>query len=136
MPEIGEVRGARTLGRNYNGRYIWAACGGCGKCRWIKLRGDKSKQIICHTCSRKKEYSSTWKGGRRKTSGGYIQVLLQPEDFFFSMADSHGYVMEHRLVMAKKLGVCLPKETKVHHKGIRYGDGIRNKSDNLEDNLE
>lgn len=25
---------------------------------------------------------------------------------------------------------------KVHHKGIRYGDDIRNKSDNLEDNLE
>ena len=66
---------------------------------------------------------------------GYIQIKLQPEDFFFPMADRQNYVLEHRLVVAKSLGRNLHPWEIVHHKGIRYS-GIENKSDNLEDNLE
>ena len=65
----------------------------------------------------------------------YRLICLNPTDFFFPMADKRGYVLEHRLVMAKHLGRCLQSWELVHHKGIRY-TGIGNKSDNLLDNLE
>jgi len=61
--------------------------------------------------------------------------LLQPDDFFFSMAGADGYVGEHRLVMAQSLGRCLHSWELVHHKGIRV-KGIANRSDNLIDNLQ
>jgi len=75
-----------------------------------------------------------WKGGI-KMARGYITIKLALDDFFYPMTNSEGYVLEHRLVMAKKLGRCLQGWEIVHHKGIRY-TGILNKQDNLEDNLE
>ena len=62
---------------------------------------------------------------------GYIYVYCPEHPYAFK----NGCVPEHRLIMEEKLGrYLLPSET-VHHKGIRYGD-IRNRSDNLTDNLE
>ena len=81
------------------------------------------------------ELSRGWRGGGYKNTSGYIRVWLAPNDFFRPMANKAGYVLEHRLVVAKVLGRCLQTWEIVHHKGIRYTD-IRNKSDNLEDNLE
>ena len=45
----------------------------------------------------------------------YIRVKLKPSDWFYSMADARGYVLEHRLVMAKHLGRCLQAWEIVHH---------------------
>ncbi len=43
-------------------------------------------------------------------------------------ADSKGYVLEHRLVMEKKIGRLLDKKEIVHHID---GDGLNNKEENL-----
>jgi hypothetical protein len=72
--------------------------------------------------------SPSWKGGKLNAAG-YILVYLKPSDFFYPMATKSGYVREHRLVVAQKLGRCLQPWEKVHHK-----DGIRTHNDysNLE----
>lgn len=70
-------------------------------------------------------------GGGFKNSGSYKSIKLYPDDFFYSMATTNGYVLEHRLVMAKALGRCLHSWEIVHHKHNRYPAGsIEDKQDN------
>lgn len=141
MPQIDEIKRARELG--YRGHFllVWHACIDCGKERWVQLHKGLPQRRRCRSCAIKLQprplgsKARSWKSGRTKNSKGYILVKLQPDDFFYQMADHQGYVYEHRLVMAKHLGRCLQGWELVHHKGIRYKD-IRNKSDNLIDNLE
>lgn len=160
-PQVGEVKRGIEIGRKGTNYWMWCACPKCGKQRWVYLKQGKPISKHCVQCrkyvltpararvhesrrgiprkpgiiKRGKEAHS-YKNGRSKTSKGYITILLSPDDFFYPMADkTHGRVLEHRLVVAKKLGRCLHSWELVHHKGIRHSD-IRNKSDNLEDNLE
>jgi len=62
-------------------------------------------------------------------SNGYVLVKLQPDDFFFPMVGKDGYVLEHRLVMAKHIGRCLQSWEIVHHKNSIRGD---NRTENLQ----
>lgn len=145
MAKIGEIKRGREIGKaKVSQSYIWLACELCGKERWVQFDIGKNKGItrICRSCVWKTrrgilrgEFSSRWKGGRSKSSGGYTLIRLYPDDFFYPMTNKGEYVFEHRLVMAKHLGRCLQPWELVHHKGIRY-TGIENKSDNLIDNLE
>jgi hypothetical protein len=57
-----------------------------------------------------------WKGGRSTIKSGYVYVMLQPDDPFYCMTQTSGYVFEHRLVMAKYLGRPLREWETVHHK--------------------
>lgn len=65
-----------------------------------------------------------WKGGLA-VMRGYKLVLLPEDDFFRPMARKDGYVLEHRLVMAKSLGRCLHSWELVHHRnGIKTDNRI------------
>ena len=59
--------------------------------------------------------SATWKGGRHIDARGYVLRIIQPDNFFFCMADSQNRVWEHRLVMAQHLGRPLLSNESVHH---------------------
>jgi len=74
------------------------------------------------------EANSHWSGGRYKERG-YVFVKLPPNDFFYSMAKHDGYVLEHRLVVARGLGRCLHLWEVVHHKNHIRDD---NRIDNLQ----
>lgn len=144
MPAIGEIRRAKELGKRGYQKFIWYACEICHKERWELISRGKPDRLRCNSCAQKakevnakrsRTNSYLWKGGRITTSRGYTMIYLPSDDFYYPMAGKSGYVMEHRLVMAKSLGRCLASWEKIHHKGIRY-TGIENKSDNLIDNLK
>ena len=137
MPEIGEIRKSWEIGLKGYAKYIWHACIDCGEEKWVILRKGVPKSLHCHHCKISlpgRKPLSNWKGGRH-VDQGYVRLWVSPNDFFYPMATKANRVLEHRLVMAKHLGRNLHSWEIVHHKGIRYSD-IRNKSDNLIDNLE
>lgn len=138
MPEIGEIRRGRDIGyRDYGYKYIWAACIECGKERWVKLVHNTAERLRCHSCANKYNrlgrHNSCWKGGRHKIHHGYVMVYLSPDDFFRPMAGKAGYVLEHRLIMAKHLGRCLHPWEIVHHKDGKLN--INGEKDNTWENL-
>ncbi len=71
---------------------------------------------------------SNWKGSTI-AAGGYIYVRIEPQDPMSGMATKEGYVMEHRLVVARQIGRPLSPREVVHHK-----DSNRQNNDPL--NLE
>jgi hypothetical protein len=70
-----------------------------------------------------------WKGGRKIRQDGYILIRLYPGDEYCEMASKNGYVMEHRLVMAKHLGRFIqpfPLEVINHKNGVKDDNRIEN----------
>ncbi len=65
-----------------------------------------------------------WKGGRKLTAHGYVYALCRNHP----AATETGYVLEHRLVMEKRLGRLLRPEEVVHHIN---GDKKDNRDENL-----
>ncbi len=140
MPQIGDIKTGKELGRVTEfHKFIWYACEECGKERWVAYSRNGIRAEFCQQCgckpehrrqyrggnphkwtdARKESYqmqtNPRWKGGRIYNYG-YILVKLSKDDPFYSMCRKKGYVLEHRLVMAKKLGRCLLKSEQVHHR--------------------
>ena len=87
---------------------------------------NKTKRKISE--ARKNKYTGEnhpcWKGGRRKTANGYIEIHFPGHQ----RARKNGYVFEHIVVLEEKLGRQLKPNEQCHHI-----DG--NKQNNDPDNL-
>jgi hypothetical protein len=72
------------------------------------------------------ERHSKWKGGRRKASNGYI-IIWSPNHPGAIQIGNSKYMLEHRLIMEKKIGRYLrPKEVVHHINGIRDDNRLEN----------
>lgn len=97
------------------------ACPECGE-----MFLPSSGQTYCgRSCAAKANGRKRRKPGGLKTSHGYV-LLRRPDH---PMATRAGYVMEHRLVMAREIGRPLRANEVVHHT-----NGV--KEDNRPENLE
>ncbi len=132
MPSLGE----KTYRTNYPTK-IWSACTGCGKERWVIMHAGEPRFLRCQPCAGRHRWahrSVHWRGGRVKTTFGYIESYVQRGHPLFDMAiPSHkgygggGYIKEHRLVMAQHLGRSLHRWEVVHHiNGVKDDNRIEN----------
>lgn len=77
-----------------------------------------------------RESHSMWKGGKFINGAGYFYVLLDIDDPFAEvMRLKNGYVLEHRLVVARWLGRPLFANESVHHVN---GNKLDNRLENLQ----
>src|SRR3990167_4342364 len=137
MPQVGEISKGHQIGKKTNMKCIWHACIDCGEGRWVQLNKERPVHNVCNSCSAKRkvnkgifkgENNPAWKGGKYKDARGYVLVWLKLSNPFYPMAQAkHGYVKEHRLIMAKHLGRCLQRQEVVHHKnGVRDDNRLEN----------
>jgi hypothetical protein len=75
-----------------------------------------------------REKHHNWKGGRF-INNGYVQVIIDSNSPYISMARNSRYVLEHRLVMAQHLNRCLIDSETIHHID---GNKLNNKIENLQ----
>ena len=74
------------------------------------LRKSRDIELLNRSEERKRERSSNWNGGIRKTSKGYRQVLMPSH----KRADKNGYVMEHIRVWERATGFPIPAHCWIH----------------------
>lgn len=127
MPKLGEIKRGDEIGKPHGKRYIWLTCQDCRQQRWVALGKEQPEYKRCKSCSKSGNRSYNWKGGSALRADGYVEVWVSPNDFFYPMASMRGYVLEHRLVMAKHLNRHLLSWEVVHHKnGVRSDNRIEN----------
>jgi endogenous inhibitor of DNA gyrase (YacG/DUF329 family) len=94
-------------------------CIACGK-EWLgvaKLRKFCSQKCVSHW-----SFNGRWKGGKYINKQGYALIRTKSQS-------NNTYVLEHVLMIEKKLGRKLKEDEVVHHKN-------HNKQDNRIENLE
>lgn len=105
--------------RKDTGNYCSKPC--CGKAKiWLKNYSANGKGKKCPRKGLAGVMNPAWKGGLTffKRKGKYadqsIKYVRCPAQFM-DMARKDGYVMEHRLLVAKEIGRSLTREECVHH---------------------
>lgn len=97
----------------------------------FQQRKDGRPNTCSRSCARRLDavrnggHSPNWKGGRWTINTGYVKIFVPGHH----RADKRGYVLEHIVVMERKLGRLLVAGERIHHK-----NGIRD--DNRRSNLE
>jgi hypothetical protein len=121
----------RTINRKRH--FCNAKCAGLGYMRDSRygtkaaitiFDGKKHYRYYQKKENRKGENASNWKGGRKITPRGYVEIY-KPEHPNSMVS---GYIAEHRLVMANFINRFLEKEEVVHHIN---GDKTDNRIENL-----
>ena len=117
--EVGSVRGlARHLGLGYAATRARLQEAGIE----IKKTGFRSPKTVTHSGPD----SHNWKGGTFTHSDGYVYEYAPEHP---DAVAAKGYVLQHRLVMERKIGRRLKPHEIVHHRN-------EVKSDNRPENLE
>ncbi len=103
------------------------------RAQWVKdkisksLKGIKRKPFtkehraaISKSCKGKKMgcLNPRWNTGNLKHGPGYVFLRMPGH----RLADSNGYVLEHRYIMEKHLNRPLSSKEVIHHKNGRYDD--------------
>ncbi len=110
-------------------------CGLCKETRIVKQVTGlmKAGRGICWKCSKEHLLGSQYKDGKVKRFGyiylWYKHLTKEEQINYKDMITKSGYILEHRLVMARKLNRSLSRQDIVHHL-----NGIKN--DNRPENLE
>lgn len=91
---------------------------------WLLRNGQTPTKRPAHGAS-----AGRWAGGHSITSQGYKLVSVPDNDAARAMTTKKGYVLEHRLVMARHIGRLLKAGEQVHHIN-------GNKLDNCIENLQ
>lgn len=117
---------ADRLGRTRNSVVVKRKKSGItGDRRSRRISTQARKRMSDARKSLSPERQPSWKGGRRITPSGYVEVLMPDHH----RARANGYVFEHILVAEQKYGRKITRNEHVHHKD-------HNKQNNHPDNLE
>jgi hypothetical protein len=107
---------AETVGTNLNRVRQYLTKHGIQRPQWREPKPGS------HPMSRRTEgpLNSAWKGGRTTDKHGYVLLWLpgHPE------SNRNGYVREHRIVMARKIGRPLTREEVVDHIDGNTGNNV------------
>ncbi len=134
---FGEVAKGIDIGLSIGTRYVKHRCIDCGKERWVGVKCGQLSSERCLKCSRVHVGTIQRADPRERRcckSNGYLMVRININDPYWPMVNrmglspgKNGYVMEHRLIVAKNLGRCLTLDEVVHHlNGIRDDNRLAN----------
>jgi len=79
MPTLGEIVRPKDIGKKGTNGFIWHACIDCGKEQWVQLKRGNPRSLRCKVCCTKGKNHPNWRGGRTKTSYGYVRILVSDD---------------------------------------------------------